>query len=70
MLAENIANNHAVDFSFPLLYLPDGQGEVDTDDVREHDAAIKDDIWRSLSVDLNLNRINIKFLFSLSLIIL
>ena len=37
----------------------DSEGEVDADDVWEHDPAIKDDVWRALAVYHNLRRKNI-----------
>ena len=60
MLAEEVAHHHAVQVSFSSLQIfTDGQGEVDTDDVREHDPVIKNDVWRAPGVYHNLRMENI-----------
>ena len=67
VLAEEVANHHAVHFPFTILDLRHAHTEVNADDVREHDPAIQNDIRGTLSVFHNLRRKNKYFVCSLSL---
>ena len=68
--AEDVAHHHAVHITLPLLHISirvHREGEVEADDVWEHDPVIKHNVWSTPGVYNNLTIRNIYVVSSLSL---